>query len=87
MRPRESRCSCAAPAKFGAFDGAIDAFVVEVPFTTVTNVNFDPARLEAMLRRAAEMKDRARSLYEYCLPIGREHRGGTVRPGELGSRR
>jgi hydroxylamine reductase len=48
----------------GAVDRAADAFVVEALFTTVTNVNFDPARLEAMIRRAAAVRDGARRVYE-----------------------
>ena len=31
--------------KWGATDREVDLFVVEALFTTVTNVNFDPARL------------------------------------------
>jgi hydroxylamine reductase len=41
-----------------------DIFLLESLFTTVTNVNFDEARLEGMLRKAAEMKTRVRSVYE-----------------------
>ncbi|MBN2505365.1 MAG: hydroxylamine reductase [Verrucomicrobia bacterium] len=47
----------------GARDAAVDRFVVEALFTTVTNVNFDPERMEQMLRRAGAMRDRARELY------------------------
>ncbi len=46
----------------GARDVEVDRFVVEALFTTVTNVNFDPDRLEALVRRAATMRDRARDL-------------------------
>jgi len=38
--------------KLGASDRELDRFVVEAMFTTVTNVNFDPARLRELLRRA-----------------------------------
>ena len=48
----------------GAKDAAVDVFVVEALFTTVTNVNFDPARLEKELRRAGQMRDRAKAIYE-----------------------
>jgi hydroxylamine reductase len=48
----------------GAADRAIDRFVVEALFTTVTNVNFDSARLADWTKRAGEMKARARKLYE-----------------------
>ncbi|MBN1867418.1 hydroxylamine reductase [Candidatus Sumerlaeota bacterium] len=50
--------------QLGAKNREIDVFVVEALFSTVTNVNFDPARLEALLRRAAEVRDRAQALYE-----------------------
>lgn len=51
----------------GASDPAIDRFLLEALFATVTNVNFDPARLEQTLRRAAEVRDQARRLYEGAL--------------------
>ena len=41
-----------------------DIFVVEALFTTVTNVNFDAARIEAMIRKAATVKKNAQALYE-----------------------
>ncbi|MFA6317394.1 MAG: hydroxylamine reductase [Elusimicrobiota bacterium] len=48
----------------GAKDAGLDTFVVEALFTTVTNVNFDPARIEAMVRRGLELRGKARQLYE-----------------------
>ena len=48
----------------GASDRDIDRFVVEALFTTVTNVNFDSARLADWVQRAQAMKERARALYE-----------------------
>ncbi len=50
--------------ELGARDRDIDVFVVEALFTTVTNVNFDPSRLGELIRKAAEMKRRAKELYE-----------------------
>lgn len=51
----------------------IDRFLVEALFSTVTNVNFDPQRLEQLLVRAAEARDQARALYhEAC------EKGGTA---------
>jgi hydroxylamine reductase len=50
--------------KLGSRDREIDAFIIEALFTTVTNVNFDAARLADWVRRGAEMKERARKLYE-----------------------
>ena len=50
--------------QLGAKDHAVDLFVVEALFTTVTNVNFDPERLAGILREAAAMKTTAKALYE-----------------------
>jgi hydroxylamine reductase len=50
--------------RLGAKDRQIDVFVVEALFTTVTNVNFDPQRLGAMLKQAARLRDRAKALYQ-----------------------
>jgi hydroxylamine reductase len=47
----------------GAKDHAIDCFILDALFTTVTNVNFDADRLEAMLRGAADIMAKARALY------------------------
>ena len=51
-------------ALLGAQDPVVDRFVVEALFTTITNVNFDPARLESMIRQGAELKNTAKTLYE-----------------------
>ncbi len=48
----------------GAVDRDVDVFIIEAFFTTVTNVNFDDERMADLIRKAAEIKDRARSLYE-----------------------
>jgi hydroxylamine reductase len=48
----------------GAKKREVDVFVVEALFSTGTNVNFDAARLEVMLRRAATVKKTAQALYE-----------------------
>jgi hydroxylamine reductase len=50
--------------QLGAKDHDVDLFTVEALFTTVTNVDFDSDRLEAMLKRAAQVKDKAKVLYE-----------------------
>ena len=47
-----------------AHDAEVDIFTSEALFTTVTNVNFDPQRLRNELLRGAEIRDRAKSLYE-----------------------
>lgn len=41
---------------------ALDSFTLDALFTTVTNVNFDPERMQLMLQRAAEMKALAKDL-------------------------
>jgi len=48
----------------GLCDAQVDAFVPQALFTTVTNVNFDPTRIQQCLRQAAEIKHKAVSLYE-----------------------
>jgi hydroxylamine reductase len=50
--------------KLGAKDKDVDVFVIEALFATVTNVSFDPARLESMLGKAAAVKNKAKALYE-----------------------
>jgi len=50
--------------QLGATDCAVDTCVVDALFTTVTNVNFDPARMEQELRQAGAVKDQAKALYE-----------------------
>jgi hydroxylamine reductase len=50
--------------QLGVIDRTLDTLVVEVLFTTVTNVNFDPQRLAAMARQVADQRNRAKALYE-----------------------
>lgn len=58
-------------AKLGMHDRKINVFVVEALFTTVTNVNFDVDRLVGLLRKAQEMKEKAKALYKSaCLKTG-----------------
>lgn len=59
--------------EFGRRDRDVDVFVIKALFATVTNVDFDPERLEDHLREAAEMKERAQALYhEACAEAGRQ---------------
>jgi hydroxylamine reductase len=51
-------------AILGAADRHIDRSVLEFLFATVTNVDFDPARLQQHLIEAAKMQAKAKSLYE-----------------------
>jgi hydroxylamine reductase len=48
----------------GVSEKDINLFTVEGLFTTITNVNFDPARLEKLLARSYELKEKAHKLYE-----------------------
>ncbi len=48
----------------GVKDPEVDSFVLEALFTTVTNVNFDEERMEWMIRRAEDMREKVRNMYE-----------------------
>ena len=48
----------------GKSDREVDVFVIEALFATVTNVDFDVNRLEALVTRAARLRDKAKALYE-----------------------
>ena len=50
--------------EMGVRDEEIDVFTAEALFATLTNVNFDPERFQAILARAAEVRDRAKKAYE-----------------------
>ena len=58
-------------AKLGVHDRDIDVFVIEALFATVTNVDFDPDRLEELLCRASQIKEKAAKLYaDACRKAG-----------------
>jgi hydroxylamine reductase len=63
--------------RLGARDLSLDRFLLEALFATVTNVNFDDAAIEKMIRQAVVLRDRARSLYENTL------RGAGKMPEEI----
>ncbi len=48
----------------GASDREADVFILEALFSTVTNVDFDPARLDEMLREAREIGTRLKTRFE-----------------------
>ncbi|HEO71723.1 MAG TPA: hydroxylamine reductase, partial [Candidatus Hydrogenedentes bacterium] len=48
----------------GVKDHEADIFAVKALFTTLTNVNFDTAAIEAWIRRGAEIKNQIRASYE-----------------------
>jgi hydroxylamine reductase len=53
-------------------DKETDRFVVEALFSTVTNVNFDPVRLEALIAKAGQVKGRLQNEYaKRCQKAGK----------------
>ncbi len=48
----------------GAHDEEVDRFVAEALFTTITNVNFDPQRLEKIIAEAHRLILKAKAMYE-----------------------
>jgi len=58
--------------QLGVRDRSTDVFVLEALFSTVTNVNFDPKRMETLLRKAAAVRDKAKVAYEQaCRKAGK----------------
>ena len=56
-----------------ARDREIDVFTIEALFSTITNVNFSPERLQDLLLKATEMLEKAKKLYEdACKKANRE---------------
>ncbi len=49
-----------AARRSGAGDPVADRFTMQALFATLTNVDFDPERLEALIRRAVELRDALR---------------------------
>lgn len=59
--------------RFQARERALSVFAVEALFTTVTNVDFDADRLEKWVRRASDMRERAKAFYaQACLRAGQK---------------
>ena len=50
--------------QLGVHDHEIDLFVVKALFSTVTNVNFDANKLEDLVRKAAQIKNKAEGAYK-----------------------
>jgi len=54
-------------------DREIDVFVIEALFTTVTNVNFDADSVKDFIIRGAQLKEKAKGIYEdACRKAGQE---------------
>ncbi|MFP4053915.1 MAG: hydroxylamine reductase [Phycisphaerae bacterium] len=64
---------CTRLRKMDIVDHAADVFVPEALFLTVTNVDFDPGRIEQFIRRGDEILGKVRSTYlEACSKAGVE---------------
>ncbi|MFB3891457.1 MAG: hydroxylamine reductase [Phycisphaerae bacterium] len=50
--------------RLGATDGDINRFTAKALFSTLTNVNFDPARFGQFIQQAADVRQRAMKLYQ-----------------------
>ncbi|HPQ71512.1 MAG TPA: hydroxylamine reductase [bacterium] len=50
-------------ASLGLRDADLDRFTLEALFATVTNVQFDPERLVALIQEAAARRDQAKAMY------------------------
>jgi len=53
----------------GVVDDEINRYTIEALFSTITNVNFDPERLENLIRRCADLKKKAKNLYEQAATV------------------
>jgi len=59
--------------ELGEANAEVDRFVIEALFSTVTNVDFDAAHLERLVRHGVLVRDRAGELYEgACARAGSE---------------
>ena len=73
LRHKGHQPICGESPPAGHKSNEVDVFVVEALFTTVTNVSFDAARVEAMVRKAASVKKNAQTLYEHaCSGAGKQ---------------
>ncbi len=56
----------------GTKDNEVDVFVVRALFTTVTNVDFDPERLQQWIQKGVEIRNKAKALCEdACAKAGK----------------
>ncbi|HCE45392.1 MAG TPA: hydroxylamine reductase [Lentisphaeria bacterium] len=51
-------------AELGKADKEIDLYIIEALFSTVTNVNFDSAKLAGIINKGISVREKARKLYE-----------------------
>jgi len=50
--------------ELGTKDAAVDRFIIDGLFTTVTNVDFDPEVIAKLIRKGITVRDQAKALYE-----------------------
>jgi len=50
--------------QLGSVDKSVNVFTIKALFSTLTNVNFSPPRFQMLLKEAASIKEKAKSLYE-----------------------
>jgi hydroxylamine reductase len=59
--------------ELGKIDNEIDVFTIKALFSTLTNVNFSPERFHRYIRKAADLRAKAKELYESaCKQVGQE---------------
>ncbi|WP_269522516.1 hydroxylamine reductase [Coraliomargarita parva] len=67
--------------KHGIVDSQLDVFVLKGIFTTLTNVDFDPARLSAMVREAVRWRDQLKaSIRQHGAMVEFKHASTTFEP-------
>jgi hydroxylamine reductase len=50
--------------QLASVDESVNVFTVKALFSTLTNVDFDPVRFQVLVKEAASIKEKAKSLYE-----------------------
>lgn len=63
--------------KLGLIEKKVDRFVIEALFSTITNVNFDPERIESQIKEAFKIRDFVKEQYlkKYEKEKGKEYEG------------
>jgi hydroxylamine reductase len=59
--------------QLGVVDKSVNVFTIKALFSTLTNVNFSPARFQMLLKEAASIREKVKSLYETaCKKAGKK---------------
>ncbi len=62
-----------AARELGVINKDVNIFTVKALFSTLTNVNFDISRFQTLMKQAAAIRDKARTMYEQaCKKAGKE---------------